>query len=349
MFKFPEKTRKKKSKEPSETKIRLKSLGGNQMHAKTLKRNVMKMIRARQQEEYKTLFSEKEKATDRENKKEKNAAKFSNEFDKSLEYFESLAKTKSSAQSAPSMHSMSSTSKSMHNRSLKHYPTPTPLQASYVQTSPSVASFQSSHVHSLPSISSVPISLELSPEFESSSPVYIRPPPPQYGCMKNGKLPTYRTLYRSDNQRQSMPLSTINPSMNPIQKQTQTFLGKAVERMKSSQTKEKARLCNLKRKKIYRRTFRVGKSKIRPKIGVLISNKTIRQKIQQTCHEFKHADIKDIRRFLLKKGFIKIGTNAPNDVLRKMYETVKTVCGEIDNHNPDTLLFNFMNDKDAQI
>lgn len=120
--------------------------------------------------------------------------------------------------------------------------------------------------------------------------------------------------------------------------------------MKHSQMpKEKSRLRNLKRKKIYRRTFRVGKSKIMPKIGVLISNKTIRQKIQQTCHEFKHADIKDIRRFLLKKGFIKIGTNAPNDVLRKMYETVKTVCGEIDNHNPDTLLFNFMNDKDSEI
>jgi hypothetical protein len=27
-----------------------------------------------------------------------------------------------------------------------------------------------------------------------------------------------------------------------------------------------------------------------------------------------------------------------------MYESVSLVCGEVENHNPDTLLFNFLND-----
>ena len=48
----------------------------------------------------------------------------------------------------------------------------------------------------------------------------------------------------------------------------------------------------------------------------------------------------------MKHGFIKVGSATPNDVLRKMYETATLVCGEIVNHNPDNLLFNFMNSKE---
>jgi hypothetical protein len=90
----------------------------------------------------------------------------------------------------------------------------------------------------------------------------------------------------------------------------------------------------------------VGKSPNSQKVGCLISNKTVRQKIQQKCYEIKHTDMKEIRKYLLKHGFIKIGTTAPNDVLRKMYESVVTVCGEVENHNSETLLHNFLNDKD---
>jgi hypothetical protein len=43
-------------------------------------------------------------------------------------------------------------------------------------------------------------------------------------------------------------------------------------------------------------------------------------------------------------GFIKIGTNAPNDVLRQMYENTKLICGEVKNHNPENLLYNYFND-----
>ena len=45
----------------------------------------------------------------------------------------------------------------------------------------------------------------------------------------------------------------------------------------------------------------------------------------------------------MKRGFIKVGSTAPNDVLRKMYESATLICGEIQNHNPDNLLYNFMN------
>jgi hypothetical protein len=100
----------------------------------------------------------------------------------------------------------------------------------------------------------------------------------------------------------------------------------------------------LKRKKIFKRTYHIGRSKVAPKIGVLVSNKTIRSRISTSAQLLKQTPIQDVRKFLIKKGFIKVGTNAPNDVLRKMYESVSLVCGEVQNHNPENLLYNFIHD-----
>jgi hypothetical protein len=52
----------------------------------------------------------------------------------------------------------------------------------------------------------------------------------------------------------------------------------------------------------------------------------------------------EVKNYLLKHGFIKIGTNSPNDVLREMYENVQMICGEVKNHNPENLLYNYFND-----
>ena len=53
--------------------------------------------------------------------------------------------------------------------------------------------------------------------------------------------------------------------------------------------------------------------------------------------------MQDIKKHLIKNGFIKVGSIAPNDVLRKMYETSMLACGEIHNYNPENLVYNFFN------
>ena len=60
----------------------------------------------------------------------------------------------------------------------------------------------------------------------------------------------------------------------------------------------------------------------------------------------KQVPITEIRAYLMKHGFIKIGTTTPNDVLRQMYEAALLVCGEVQNHNKETLMFNFLNSND---
>lgn len=101
----------------------------------------------------------------------------------------------------------------------------------------------------------------------------------------------------------------------------------------------------LKQKKTRRRTYKIGKSKVVPKISVLVSNKTIRKDISTKTQLLKQVPIQDIRKYLMKRGFIKVGSVAPNDVLRKMYESAILICGEVQNHNPDNLLYNFLNNE----
>lgn len=96
------------------------------------------------------------------------------------------------------------------------------------------------------------------------------------------------------------------------------------------------------KRKITRRTYHVGKSKIHPKVSVLLSNKTIRSQIMTEKQHYNEIPIQDIKQYLQKKGLIKIGSNSPAHVLRSMYESAMLLGGDIVNHNKDTLLHNFL-------
>ena len=108
--------------------------------------------------------------------------------------------------------------------------------------------------------------------------------------------------------------------------------------------KKKQKMYYPKQKRTVRRTYSVGRCKSKPVIGVLVSNRTIRNKTTTKTQLMKQTPIEEVRRYLVKKGFIKVGSIAPNDVLRKMYETVSLICGEVENHNPDNLLYNYFHD-----
>ena len=99
-----------------------------------------------------------------------------------------------------------------------------------------------------------------------------------------------------------------------------------------------------KQKRIRRRTFHVGKSKQHPRISVLVSNRTIRNNTNLHLSKLKNTPMHEVKTFLLKHGFIKVGSNTPTDVLRQMYESASLICGEVKNRNPDNLLYNYFNE-----
>ena len=184
---------------------------------------------------------------------------------------------------------------------------------------------------------------------------------PQYGCLKNGNLPTFRT-WKNQTQKQvahhRKPLVATNATdamkTNDIdyEKKLETKIqeiGK-LQQFQTLRKNDKKKVTKPKKqKRIKRRTFRVGKSKVHPRVSVLVSNRTLRSNANLKKQQLKETNMKDVRRYLLKQGFIKVGTSTPNDVLRQMYENANMICGEVKNYNPENLLYNYFNDKESSL
>ena len=80
------------------------------------------------------------------------------------------------------------------------------------------------------------------------------------------------------------------------------------------------------------------------KIGVLIKNAKTRKLVQHDLALLKNTTILDVKNYLREKNLIKVSTDAPNDVLRELYEQ-SILAGDVENKAGDVLIHNYMNKK----
>ena len=170
---------------------------------------------------------------------------------------------------------------------------------------------------------------------------------PPYGCLKNGSKPTLRNWRKNINVTTG-PQNEINIEFNDNDdnvKETpnQDALEDIKNKFKNSQEQEiKPNEAKIKKKKRKKKTYRLGKSGRH--IGVLIKNSDTRKKVSEEFGSLKKERILTIKNYLKKKNLIKTGCEAPNQVLRHMYEQA-VLCGDVKNVASENLVHNYMNDK----
>jgi hypothetical protein len=323
-------TRKKRKSATEPKKIKVKDTAPKKQSSKTLRNKLLHYIRKTQEENYRKMHGqEPEIKVSTPSVRQPYEETFNNDFEESLKYLNEIAENVRNT--VPPQTAATSTLKNYTsmNSATNHYAIPE-LPA----YEPSIPSIQ-------------------------DTPVHIHKSTPQWGCLKGGALPTYRS-WKNRTQRnfsrpvinvqaggqsnQTEPVITMQPSL-PINDTQREMIKQTQQKIVHLENQSKKPAIKYgRRKKTIRRTYKVGKSKIAPKIGVLISNKTIRNTISTQKQHLKQIPIEDIRRTLIKRGFIKVGSIAPNDVLRQIYESMILVCGEVQNHNPDNLIYNFFNE-----
>ena len=99
-----------------------------------------------------------------------------------------------------------------------------------------------------------------------------------------------------------------------------------------------------KRKRITRTLkYKLGKHKDGT-VSVLIKNSQTRRKIQTEQSLLKQKSILEIKNYLRKNNLLKVGTQAPNDVLRHLYEQ-SILAGQVENKSKENLIHNYFNDE----
>ena len=106
---------------------------------------------------------------------------------------------------------------------------------------------------------------------------------------------------------------------------------------------EKIRTTKKLLKKTIHKKYTLGKSKIKRTVGVLLKDKNTRKNIINAQKDLRDKSVNDVKTYLRQHNLIKIGSNAPNDVIRKIYESAM-LAGEITNNNKDTMIHNFIKD-----
>lgn len=178
----------------------------------------------------------------------------------------------------------------------------------------------------------------------------ISKPDIPWGNMKNGNKPTYRTWIRH-NQTQKIPREVDQQRINTYieqehlpEAQFHTSKNGKIEGIPSNEMSPQEKPSKKKiKKKTIKKKYTCGKSKTKKQIAIIIKGIETKNKVLKEQRELRQVSMQTIKNYLYKKSFIKVGSTAPDKVLRDMYESL-ILSGDINNKNSHILIHNYMNE-----
>lgn len=211
-----------------------------------------------------------------------------------------------------------------------------------------------------PVLSAPPPTLSTPPETNILSEHMLeQKPDPPYGILKNGKKPLF-SVYNKTLKKPTASIVTTPPIIvdNDINLNTSTNLF-SERKNKLNQLKQSINNDNINTSQTKRPSLNKGKTlkkvkqtstttkrfihlgKKNGKVGVLIKNQKTRKKILKDTNTLKKRPLSKIKDYLRKHNLIKIGSNAPETIIRSIYEN-SFLSGDVYNKNIDTLLHNYL-------
>lgn len=181
--------------------------------------------------------------------------------------------------------------------------------------------------------------------------IFIKEAPP-HGCLKNGSKPTFREWA---NKMLHKPVEAIKNMFGGggdggggegegeggAAASSSVGMGGGAAGGGKTLTKQHENIAGMRVKirRTQKKKYRIGKHD--DVVGVLLKNKEAQRHIQKQHLALKQKTIGEIRKHLYDHHLLKIGSNAPPDVLRRMYED-SILTGEVKNTNNGVLLHNFL-------
>lgn len=156
----------------------------------------------------------------------------------------------------------------------------------------------------------------------------------------NSSLESFQNI-NSDNQNHNSPqVDVILPSVTQLAYDNLQFNNSAE---KQNDVMNRGTPYKKIIKRTIRKKYKLGKSKNKRQIGILIKDSQTRKNIINSQKELKKTPLKDCKKYLHSHNILNIGGGTPNDVIRATYESAM-MAGEITNINKETLLNNIMKD-----
>lgn len=192
--------------------------------------------------------------------------------------------------------------------------------------------------------------------------IFIKEEPP-HGCLKQGNKPTFREWANKMLKKPADAIKNIfggdgssgstsgdggsggggsTNSENQVTNTTSNSGSGLSGGGGSSINPEDITGMRVKIRKTLKKKYRVGKHD--NVVGVLLKNKESQRHIQKQHLTLKQKPIGDIKKHLYDKNLLKIGSNAPPDVLRRLYED-SILTGDVKNTNNGVLVHNFFSNE----